>query len=58
MVEQTQGTQGETETDAVLAALKPGVFENANTISQWLLSQPEETQAKSAPRLPSMLSTN
>ncbi|KAK3902107.1 putative death-receptor fusion protein-domain-containing protein [Staphylotrichum tortipilum] len=36
------------ETKPALAGLDPGVFENANTISKWLQSQPQDTQSQLA----------
>ncbi len=36
--------QNQSRTDLVLPELESGVYENANTIAKWLLSQPEETQ--------------
>ncbi|KAK0736952.1 putative death-receptor fusion protein-domain-containing protein [Apiosordaria backusii] len=35
-------------TDALISGLSPEIFENANTISKWLLSQPEETRPQLA----------
>jgi hypothetical protein len=34
------------EAESALAGLDPGVFENANTISKWLHSQPQDTQSQ------------
>ena len=31
------------DTDALIAGLGPEVFENANTITKWLLSQPQQS---------------
>lgn len=36
--------EGSIKTGGFLEELKPEVFENANTITKWLLNQPQETQ--------------
>ena len=36
--------QIQAETDPALAGLESSVFENANTITKWLLSQAEDNQ--------------
>jgi hypothetical protein len=37
------------KTENPLAGLNPDVFENANTITKWLLSQAEDTQPRYDP---------
>ncbi|KAJ4414202.1 hypothetical protein N0V85_003254 [Neurospora sp. IMI 360204] len=42
-VQQNAPGSSTTDTEALLAGLGPKVFENANTITKWLLSQPTES---------------
>ncbi|KAK3391959.1 putative death-receptor fusion protein-domain-containing protein [Sordaria brevicollis] len=42
-VQQNAPGSGTIDTDALLAGLGPEVFENANTITKWLLTQPTES---------------
>jgi hypothetical protein len=44
-----ENTPTKTERKDPLADLKPDVFENANTITKWLLSQAEDAQPQYGP---------
>ncbi|KAH6849766.1 putative death-receptor fusion protein-domain-containing protein [Chaetomium sp. MPI-CAGE-AT-0009] len=48
MAQQDNNTPTKTKTEDPLADLKPDVFENANTITKWLLSQVEDAQPQLA----------
>ncbi|KAK4196532.1 putative death-receptor fusion protein-domain-containing protein [Triangularia verruculosa] len=43
-----EGQSSDGSTDALISGLDSEIFENANTISKWLLSQPEETRPRLA----------
>ncbi|KAK4650207.1 hypothetical protein QC762_705330 [Podospora pseudocomata] len=46
-----EGQTSDGSIDALISGLGPEIFENANTISKWLLSRPEETRPQLAEAL-------